>query len=328
MAQMSSRNVPADQIFADYDRNFRMSSSYSECEPIKDFNPEKQRPNLYEDIKINGLQTPLAVSELDSTEAETLSHTLGRKVKFRVIRGHRRMKSIENIRRDNPHMLETIPALVYKGLSDRDEFKLMADHAHVKGLNEYELFDAIRKLALNTGLSEEQIGHQVGRSRGYVQRRKWIMNLPDVVELNYRRKFERDGDGKAVPCVTFTDSQLTDLYKASNRDREAGRDPSVPDSEFNREWDKLVTSGKTRDPEPKAWTRKEMLDKLNWLSDPIVKIVVQACAGDPVRITDAEEQLTALRTRIAELETEFEAYILRTEAERDQPSEVKDEDVA
>lgn len=312
MANMTFKFIPADQIYADYGRNFRMSTSYVECEPIKDFNPEKHKPNLYEDIKVNGINTPLAVVELLGEEAEQLSALVGRKIKYRVVRGHRRARVIENIRRDNAHMLETVPANVYRGLSASDEFRLMADHAHVKGLNEYELFDAIRKLALNTSMSEEQIGHQVGRSRGYVQRRKWIMNLPRIVEENYRKKFERDEEGKAVPCVTFTDTDLNELNKAANRDREQNRDPETGGSEFNNQWYKLLETGKAKDPEPKAWTRKEMLDKLQWIKDPIIKNVIRACAGDPVRITDSEDQITALRNLVA-------SYEEKTEGEDEEP---------
>ena len=303
MAKVSYRNVPSDQTYADYARNFRMAENYEGCEPIKDFNPEKHKSNLYEDVVLNGIQTPLMVAELSATEAEEISAKIGRKVKYRVIRGHRRFRVIENIRAHSPHLLETFPAGVHSGLSASDEFRLMADHAHVKGLNEYELFDAVRKLALNTNLSEEQIGVQVGRSRGYVQRRKWIMNLPSVVEENYRKKFEKDSEGNPVPCVSFTDPDLQKLYAAGGSDRKNGIDPSDPGSEFNKAWDMLVNTGRARAIEPKAWTRKDMLDKLSWIKDPIIKIVVQACAGEPVQLTDAIEQLTALRSRLEELES-------------------------
>lgn len=306
MAQLTYKSVPADQVFADYNRNFRMASSYAECSAIPGFNPEKQKPNLYEDIKVNGIHTPLALVELDPAEAEAISQRVGRKVKYRVLRGHRRFRTVENIRKDSPHLLETIPANVYKGLTPSDEFRLMSDQAHVKNLNEYELFDAIRKLAINTSLSEEQIGHQVGRSRGYVQRRKWIMNLPPVVEQNYRLKFEQDENGKAVSHIAFTDPDLVELNKAANRDLEASRDPASPDSEFNKQWERLVNTGKARSETPKALTRKDMLEKLQWLKDPIIKLVIRACAGDPVQLTDAEEQMTALRTRLAEAEAEIE----------------------
>lgn len=303
MANVSYKMVKFEEIFWDYARNFRMAESYGECEPIAGFNPEKQKPNLYEDIKLNGLNTPLALVELSPEESDLLSARTGRRIRYRGVRGHRRGRSIENIRKDNPHMLETVPANVYKGLSASDEFRLMADHVHVKGLNEYELFDAVCKLAMNTNLSEEAIGHQLGRSRGYVQRRKWIMNLPPIVEENFRKKFLRGDDGKPVPHTPFTDPDLTKLYGAAGEDRRNGVDPASPGSKFSAAWETLEKTGKAAPAEPKAWTRKEMLEKLNWIKDPIIRNVLQACAGEGVRLTDSVEQIDALRARIKDLES-------------------------
>lgn len=303
---MAVRNVKADEVYADYSRNFRMAESYGECLPISGFNPEKQKPNLYEDIKANGISTPLALAELSSDEAERISAIVGRKIRYRIVRGHRRFRCVENVRKDNPHMFIEIPAMVYKNLSGADEFRLMADHAHVKGLNEYELFDAIKKLALNTNLSEEAIGHQVGRSRGYVQRRKWIMNLPPCVEENFRAKFLKDDQGKPVPHTAFTDGDLQKLYAAQGRDKEAGREPLSEGSEFANLWNNLENTGRAAPPEPKAWTRKDMLGKLEWIKEPIVRNVLQACAGEPVKLTDSVEQIDALRATIKELREEIQ----------------------
>jgi hypothetical protein len=305
---MKFAQIPFGEVFFDYARNFRMGNGYAECEPIPNFNPEKMKANLYESVKEEGVHTPFAVVELEADEAKALSERLGRKVKYRCIRGHRRGKVVENIHHHvGPHILQTIPCNVYKGVSNEDEYRLMVDQVHVKGLNDYELFDAIRKLAMNTRLSEEQIGVQIGKSRGYVQRRKWIMGLPPVVEDNYRRRYEVGDDGKPVSHISFTDTDLNELNKAANRDREAGRDPASNDSEFNRQWDKLATTGKAKDNEPKAWTRKEILDKIQWIKEPIVKTVMLACAGDPVRLTDAVEQVEALRAQIAQLTDQVEA---------------------
>lgn len=302
MAQMTFKNVKADEVFADYSRNFRMESSYGECEPIQGFNPEKDKPNLYEDIKTEGIHTPLLLVTLDQEESERLSAVAGRKIKYRVLRGHRRYRVVENIRRDFPHLLETIPANIYSGLSNADEIKLMVDGVHIKSFNEYELFDAIRKLVLNTNMSEEQIGLQIGYKRGYVQRRKWIMKLPTCVEQEWKKRFEKDAEGNAIPCVKFTDPDLVELYKAFGRDEEAGRDADRPGSEFRNAWERLVDKGTLKGNEPKAWTRKDMLEKLQWIKDPIIKIVIQACAGEAVKLTDAEAQILALRNRLAEAE--------------------------
>lgn len=295
MAKMTFKYAKTDETYADYSRNFRMANSYAECEPIKAFNPEKHKPNLYEDIKLEGIQTPLALVELSKEESEELSAKIGRTIKFRVIRGHRRFRCIERIRSESPHMLETFPAQVHSGLSRDDEYNLMVDHAHVKGLNDYELFDAIRKLATNTRLSEEQIGHKVGRSRGYVQRRKWIMSLPHIVEENYRKRFNTDEEGKPLAYTNFTDGDLVKLNTAANVDREAGIEPGSDGSAFGKVWNVLETNGSTKILEIKAMSRKEILEKVQYFKDPIIKHIMRAIAGDPVNLSDAVDMLEALR---------------------------------
>jgi hypothetical protein len=297
--QSTLKNLKTDEVFADYSRNFRMSSAYTELKPIDKFDPEKNKPGLYEDIDANGLHTPLWVAELSDAEAEKVFQKTGGRFKYRVIRGHRRFHVVSAIRERSPERFKTVDCQVFKGLTDADEYRLMADHMQTKGLNDFEIYQAIKTLAVNTRLSEEQIGSQMGVSRGYVQRRKWIAAMPSVVETEFRKRFERDDEGKAVPCVKFNDKQLNELNKAFNLDKNASPpvDSDSPGSAFAAEWDKVV-AGNTGEKELKSLTRKEIQDKMSLVKDPILRIVLAFCSGDPVNLGDAVDQIEVLRDNL------------------------------
>lgn len=323
MAKTTFKNVPTSQIFTDYPANDRMESSYVECSAIKGFNPEKQKPNLYEDIKLHGINVPLGLIELDKEESERLSAICGRPIKFKTLRGHRRMRSVENIRADaGTHLLETVPANVYTGLTREDAAKLMVDEGHIKTRNEYEVFLGIEKLVLNTSMSEENIGAHVGKSRGYAQRRKWILGMPDFVRENFRLRFEKDEKGEGKPHVKFTDDDLNELHKAQGRDEEANRNPESAGSEFMNVWNRLVDTGKAKAPEGKALTRKELLEKATLVKEPIVKGLLNFVAGNSgLSLSDAQDQIMALRSQLEQVQDECDSLRAELKALKAEPVE-------
>jgi hypothetical protein len=300
------QDIDTDTIFADYGDNFRMESAYADLKPIPGFNPEKQKAGLYEDIKNNGLQTPLWVAKLSKEEAEAIrdrevrAGRPGVLYEWIVMRGHRRFYVITQIRLTEPHNFQKIRCQTYTGLTKADRYKLMADHMQTKGLNDFEVYTAIKRLTLNTGLSEVQIGMQMGKSRGYVQRRKWIAAMPQRVEDNYKLAFTRDEEGKPVACVKLPDPVLVELHKAFQEDTDAGRDPESEGSSFNVAWAKL--SAGDMPPPVKSLTRKDIQDKSRLIKEPLVKEILAVCAGDAGDLASAADQIANMRARIKELE--------------------------
>lgn len=300
-ASFKTRSLKLARIFNDKSRNPRMLSNY-DTDPIPNFDPGKHKANLYEMINAEGIRVPPAVSILSEDRKTKLKERGIDGVDAITIWGHRRLDVANKIHERDRTRFDTVECLVYEGLSEADEIRMLMDHEGVQGLNEYELFQAILSLKLNTSLSEEQIGIQVGRSRGYVQRRLWIASLPPVVQENYRKKFEKDAEGKPVPYVPITDKNLTVLNKAANADRASTPDhppvdPMADGSEFRKAWDNLVNSGEAGPDEPKSKTRKDLLDALQYVQDPILRLTLMWAAGDQVKLTDAIEMMKALRSK-------------------------------
>lgn len=300
-ATFKSQTLKLKRIFNDKSRNPRMVENY-DTDPITGFDPENNRANLYEMINIDGIKVPPAVSKLSPARKAKLLAEKNVDADAITIWGHRRLDVAMKIHAADPKRFETVECLVYEGLSEADEIRMLMDHEGVKGLNEYELFSAILSLKLNTSMSEEHIATQVGKSRGYVQRRLWIASLPDVVECNYRLKFERDSEGKPMPFVNLTDKALAALNKAANIDRadtleHPAVDPSDPASEFYKVWNNLVRDGEIRGETVKAKNRQQILDGLQYVQDPVLKIVMMWCAGDQVKLTDARDSMKIIRAK-------------------------------
>lgn len=294
------KELDTTTIFANYKENFRMESSYDDLKPIPNFDPDKMKPGLYEDILNNGLHTPLWVAELSKEEAEAIRADTGILYRYIVIRGHRRFYVITDIRKTQPHNFVKVRCEVYIGLTKADRYRLMADHLQVKGLNDFEVYTAIKRLALNTSLSEVQIGMQMNKSRGYIQRRKWIAAMPARVEENYKLAFTRDAEKKPVPCVKLPDPVLVELHKAFQEDVDAGRDSESDDSSFATAWTKL--SAGVLPPPVKSLTRKDIMEKARLIKEPIVKEILAVCAGDAGDLASAADQVANMRARIKELE--------------------------
>lgn len=263
--------ISTDLIYADYERNVRMSSRM-------DTGPTS---GLWLDMDANGFRDdkPLVVSKVGD--------------RYRVIQGHRRFKTASGIREKNPDKLKKLPCLVYTGLTEQDELRMLVDQFHTQTLNDFETYLAVKRL-LTTGLSEEQIGQQIGKSRGFVQRRKQIARLPQKVEDLYRANAE---GGKDAPRFKFTDGDLQKMDQAANADRDAGRRPEDDGSLFGERWESLVTTGAAAPPEPKAKTRKDSIDMALMLKEPIIESVLNWAAGNPINLGDVKEQIVTLRTK-------------------------------
>lgn len=301
------KDVKVTETYADYTRNWR--ASYDDLKPIVNFNPEKHKPGLYEDIAEYGVNTPLYLSKLTPERAAKIAkdHGLPNPPKYLVIRGHRRFRVISMIREKYPDRFSMIPAQVYTGLTESDEARLMADHMQTKTLNEFEQYQAVRDLALKFNISEEEIGFRLAQSRTWVQRRKWIAKMPKRVEEEYRKRYTKDDKGEPLPHVRFIDKDLIALYAALNRDINAGRNPESPGAEWLRAWEELVNKGRVQEPEPPALTRHQILDKVLMVRDDLVKEAMLWAAGTPNNnIKDVDDRIQNLRANLQKMDDAFQ----------------------
>lgn len=281
MASAKIQYLKVTKLVANLDRNPRLASSYDESK-------DKQFKDLKNDIALNGfrIDKPVVVSRRKTANG----------IEDVVIQGHRRREAAFQINQKDASKCAEIPCLVFEGLSEADEVKYMIDHFLVKDLGDFEQYLAVKRLVF-AGLSEEAIASQIGKSRGFVQRRKWIANAPTCVEDAWRAKAE---GGEAT--VAITDKNLTELTKAKNADREDGTDDPEGGPKFKEAWTALCATGKVVPTEPKSRTRKDLLDLCNTFKDPIIVTVLKFAAGDSGGMAELVEEIKVLRAKAAQLD--------------------------
>lgn len=298
------------RILIHYERNFRAFECLQTA-PTPNFDPSKDKsaPGLYENILLNGIMTPILLSELEESRREEYHREFGEWYDFIVLRGHRRMHVVSQINATNPDnpQFPTVPAMIYKGLTIADEFRLMADQGGGLDYNDYEIYDQIKKLVMNTRMSEEAIANQLSRpdkkiSRGYVQRRKWIMSMPQWVEDNFRLRYTqaKDENGKPIPYVNITDKTLQELNKAVTADRETNTDPTAEGSKFKTVWDNFVEKGNptlSGNAPIKPLSKSELETLHSSTTDPILRTCIEKCMGKEVDWHSAVQEMKTLRRK-------------------------------
>lgn len=159
------------EVFADPDFNCR-----GEIAPI-------DVVDLARDIQNHGLQNPIQVQEF----TEKVPY------KFRIIAGHRRHKAFIVLEK------EYIPCIISEGLSFSQALILnIGENLNRKDLNILQEAKALSKLKL-AGLGELDVCRELGASRGWVQIRYMLLELPHDIQ-------QEAGDG------TIKQTQIRELY--------------------------------------------------------------------------------------------------------------------
>lgn len=332
MATSSFKTIPVCDIYADYGRNVRQTWKYR-VEPKKDFNPEDKKavPGFYEDILMAGVRVPITVSELEPNQIDRLEKKIGRRVKFRVIRGHRRFKAVEMVLELNPGIkgFEELTCEVFSGLSEADEIVMMCDHSGTEPLNEFEEFCSVERL-YGTALSQEAIGLQIGRSRAWVQDRIYVLELtrflPEIRDA-YSKRFEPEAKKFVNGYVPFTMKDVDQLHKAWTEDTKAGIPADSPSSKTAALWRALREQKQPEATAPKALGRDKM-DKLSGFIKgrealELMEMVYNGTGGNIMAATEAYDALVtkaglvpALQSEVAALKAQI-ADLNRLVAEKD-----------
>lgn len=124
---------------------------------------EVKLQELAESIKIYGVISPLLVRVTDD----------GR---YQILAGERRFRATQLAG------LKTVPALVAK-FTDQEMMEMsIIENVQREGLNVIEEARAYENLANTIGLTHEQIGKKVGKSRSYIANIMRLLNLPEVIQ--------------------------------------------------------------------------------------------------------------------------------------------------
>lgn len=126
--------------------------------------------DLARDIETNGLQFPIAIQP--ASEVSSIPQGF----KYRIIAGHRRFVSFQVLRK------ETIPAMIKKDLTEIQARLInLSENLKRLDLNLLQEAKAVQKLRL-LGLVQEDIATQLGVSRGWVQIRLLVLQLPNDIQ--------------------------------------------------------------------------------------------------------------------------------------------------
>lgn len=192
--------IPVSEIFSDADFNCRGTII-----PI-------DVVDLAKDIEINGLQFPIAVQPADDVE-----HPLPPGCKYRIIAGHRRFAAYGVLK------WKIIPAMIKVGLSEIQARLLnLGENLKRKDLNIKQEASAVDKLR-RLGMTQEEVGRELGVSRSWVQVRFNLLDLPPAIQ-------------EEAAAGVLNQNQIKQLYSLpSNEDRyEAVRKIKMAKDKGNR----------------------------------------------------------------------------------------------
>lgn len=311
--------IPVNEIYSDLDRNFRdPKHDYKECQPTEKYDDEKylagkMQRGLFESVYYEGVKVPVWLAELTPTEAAEISKRIGRDVKYRTIRGHRRMVTVENVNTHYPGHILTVPAIIHRGLSTVEEWSLMADHGGVnkqKDLSELGTYRACVKLFGTGEFSHERIGQMIGESRGWVQRRVWIhmMRSNTPVETEFLKRFDKE-TYKPGTYYSFTYADVQKLYEAYKAMKDAGDLANVmaDGSQFRQVWDRFAATGTAKPPAPKTLTREKIDQRDSFIANcpPLVEYAKFATGrgGSAEKAAELYEEIRTKAEKSVEWET-------------------------
>ena len=344
MSTMQAMQVHFSEVYPDYARNFRdVARDYADCVPDPKFNRDayergEAKCGFFEDIWLNGIVTPITVVLLSESEADDISRRTGTRYKYRVAKGHRRMRAATEVNRLYPETINLINALVYSGLSPKEEWELLADHSANR--REAELSKSgVYKAVINlhgAGFSQVEIARLLGfEGRGYAQRHINVHQMAYLtpIELHWIGfGLPKDDPARPEPCVRLTNKNIDDLMPAYNMDRQAGKNPMADDSSFRKVWESILGSGKSpKDLAPKAKSREDLVSRKSFIvGRPALEEVLAYASGDGGnmqtaaamfdKVASKAELADGLAARVAELEAQV-AYL--TASNRDLVSDIE-----
>lgn len=314
------QEILVSELFADIDRNFRdPNHDYSSCEPTPKYDHAKwqngtMKQGLFESIYYDGIKVPIWTALLTEDEAKLASDKAGYPVKYRVMRGHRRVIAIQKINTIYPGHISVVPSIVYSGLTVPEEWALMADHGgpnKEEQLSELGQYRACINLQGTGSFSQDGIGRMLGETRGWAMRRIWIhsMGAKTDIEREYLKRF--DTKLKPGDYFTFTYKDVEDLHKAYNTDEKAGKNPRDEDSEFDKMFRRFAGTGSAKPVEPKALTRQKIDERDSFVAGrPALEELMRFAsgrggnAGDAAKMYDKiHEKAQKTDSLASELET-------------------------
>jgi ParB family chromosome partitioning protein len=170
-------------------------------QPRRGFDEEKLK-ELAASIKEHGIIQPLVLSTQETGEQE----------KYALIAGERRMRAAQMAG------LKTVPAVLREADSQDHLVLALIENVQRADLNPLETATAYQSLAVEFGLSHEEIGQRVGKSRTAVTNTLRLLDLPDVVQQAVRKNQISMGHARALLGLPTIKAQSAALQTILTQD--------------------------------------------------------------------------------------------------------------
>jgi len=221
-------------------------------QPRRGFDDDKLR-ELAASIQEHGIIQPLVLSA-QGADADQ---------KYALIAGERRLRAAMLAG------LKTVPAVLREADGQDHLVLALIENLQRADLNPLETASAYQSLAVEFGLSHEEIGERVGKSRTAVTNILRLLDLPDVVQQAVRKGQISMGHARALLALTTIKAQSAALQTILTQELSV------------RQTESLVTRLKgTKEPKP---PKKDSLS-------PALKSLeedLQSALGTKVRLTQA-----------------------------------------
>lgn len=161
-------------------------------QPRKSFHHE-QLQELADSIQEHGIIQPLIITADSETN------------KYALIAGERRLKAARMAG------LESVPAILRETSSQDQLVVALIENVQRADLNPLETASAYAQLSTDFGLTHEQIGERVGKSRTTVTNTLRLLELSDVVQQALRKGQITNGHARALLTLDSTPAQTAAL---------------------------------------------------------------------------------------------------------------------
>jgi len=171
-------------------------------------NPYQPRQSLSDEsleeltlsIQAHGIVQPVIVRR---TEDEDV---------YQIIAGERRWRAARNAG------LETVPCIVQEADDQKAVELALVENLQRDDLAPLETAEALRHLAQEFGLTQEQLAVQVGRSRSSIANTLRLLDLPEAVKQALAEGRISEGHARALLALTDEPDRLHEVFQRIERD--------------------------------------------------------------------------------------------------------------
>ncbi len=173
-------------------------------QPRRGFDEVKLK-ELAASIIEHGIIQPLVLSAQDAGED-------GEEQKYSLIAGERRLRAAKLAG------LKTVPAILREANSQNHLIVALIENVQRADLNPLEAATAYQSLAVEFGLSHQEIGKRVGKSRTAITNILRLLDLPDVIQQAVRKNQISMGHGRALLALNTIKAQSAALQTILTQD--------------------------------------------------------------------------------------------------------------